>query len=632
MSLLKIIANDYELDSVKETLNIKKENNALSAEFKVSHSSVPFLIVENDNCKQGLGTRDLASVKKKKVVEVVVFEGNDKYYGEIQILSYLNGYRKCNLKYSTELLKIFNKKISDFMPVISVIDDPTPQPYVEESESFLPGTIDWTTFPMPFLDKSFPEVTFQFPSMVWKNKFGERLQSDDPWYKYRSWINLFSFEDEENPDVPSYFVTNGYNYTEDPLVFNINNLNVASPQVFLLSILHYVLESIGFKAKGDFTDDPFIQKLLVLSTKDNLTKVYPGNVKEDAPEFEFLDFTGNFRMELVPEVEGKYAFYYYFEEPDFTAIPGESEFKSMAYGNAFDSSTYTILYKHYAGSGSKIYSGVCYVDISQIPGEIYFLYITPVPELPTYQLEYQIQSFTELYQLHPTIELGRYVPDWTVGTYFNEIKKLFNLNIEPDDFKKEVNFNFVNDFMLEETKFISTKSLRIENYEQAINTAYIVKYENSEDTALYITKEGVEVLGTQTNSFTGSIESKFKFIPNNGNTTILSEDVEDKEGVGLMIYDPINLPFSSASVDGKNLRINGDGGIYETYHKIFIKFKLNAGLLEVSGPFTESEITNMLKLKKIFLDNQAYIISSFDYSETVQNNFILKIKLESVNY
>jgi hypothetical protein len=43
MSLIKIIANGIELDFVKETLTIRKENNALIRNFKVSHSNFPFL-------------------------------------------------------------------------------------------------------------------------------------------------------------------------------------------------------------------------------------------------------------------------------------------------------------------------------------------------------------------------------------------------------------------------------------------------------------------------------------------------------------------------------------------------------------------------------------------------------------
>lgn len=636
MSLLKIIANNFELDFVKETLSIKKENNALSSEFKVSHSSVPFLIVENDNCKKGLGTRDLASVNKNKIIEVVVFEGNDKYYGEVQILSYLKGYRKCNLKYSTELLKIFNKKIAEFMPVFSVIDDPTPTPYVSESETLLDGTIEWATYPMSFIDKTFPDVDFQFPSLLFLDKFGSRTERDEGWSKYQSWINLFGFTDVDAPEVPNFYYFNGWTYEDEPLVFTIDNVNVASPQIFLLAVLKNVLEKIGFKANGNFVADSFIKKLLLLSTNDNLTKVHPGNTPTDAPDFnDFFVASGYFfRMELEPVVEGKYAFYYSFEEPSWTATPGELEYKLMRFGNQFVAGSVTVLYKHFSGTGAKTYTGVFYVDISEdlVGTEIYMNYNTPTNSFPTYTLSYEIQSLIPLFQMHPTIELSRYVPDWTVGTFFNEIKKLFNLDITIDDFKKEVNFNFVNDFVLDEAKFISAKSLKIDSYEGPTNTAYILKYENDEDTALFITKEVAEVYANQTNSFTEEIESKFKFIPNNGNFTELTEEIIDKDGVGLMIYDPVNLPYTSPSFDGKTLQIDGEGGIFDVYYKVFIKFKLNAGLLEVSGPFTESEITKLMKLKKIFLDNQAYVISSFDYSETFQNNFILKIKLESINY
>ncbi|MGK4567861.1 hypothetical protein [Flavobacterium sp. 3HN19-14] len=96
----------------------------------MSHSTVPFLVVENENCKKTLGSRDIASVLKKKTFDVEVHEGDDVYFGQLQILSYLTGYRKCNLKYATEVLKIFNKKLGDLMPVISIIPGETsPKPF-----------------------------------------------------------------------------------------------------------------------------------------------------------------------------------------------------------------------------------------------------------------------------------------------------------------------------------------------------------------------------------------------------------------------------------------------------------------------------------------------------------------------
>jgi len=236
MSLIKIFANGIELDFVKDTLSIKKENTALSRDFKVAHSTFPFLIIENLAAKQALGTRALASVNKIKTVEVTIFEGGKKYLGELQILSYLNGFRKCNLKYASELLSIMNTKISSFMPIVSVIPGETnPVPFSEKSKIPLTGSMDWPAYYNGFIDKSFPEVKWQFPKMLFSNKYGENIAYPDTWSFYMGFINNY---EETSLIENSYFISNG--------ICEVRNKNVIAPQLYLLSPLYYVLQSAGF--------------------------------------------------------------------------------------------------------------------------------------------------------------------------------------------------------------------------------------------------------------------------------------------------------------------------------------------------------------------------------------------------
>ena len=55
--------------------------------------------------------------------------------------------------------------------------------------------------------------------------------------------------------------------------------------------------------------------------------------------------------------------------------------------------------------------------------------------------EYEIglyQDLTELdfYDMHPTVDFGRYIPDWTTADYLNKFQKMFNLRIDIDDVEK----------------------------------------------------------------------------------------------------------------------------------------------------------------------------------------------------
>jgi len=260
MAAIKIIANDLELDYVKETLSVKKENTALSRNFKISHSVFPFLIIENSKTKKAIGTRELTSIKKKKFIDVTVFDSGEKYLGKLQVISYLNGFRKCNLKYASELLNITDVKISEFMPTVSVIPGETsPVPFVESSDQAITGSEHWSTYPLSFINQGFPSVKWQFPTMQWKDKFGVDLADDDEWFKYTGEVNLFAAD-------KSFFANNTYTENEFE-VLTLDNINVAMPQVYLLAPLFYALQSIGYSAEGSFYDNDFIKRILFLSFK-----------------------------------------------------------------------------------------------------------------------------------------------------------------------------------------------------------------------------------------------------------------------------------------------------------------------------------------------------------------------------
>jgi hypothetical protein len=629
MSLIKIFANGIELDFVKDTLSIKKENTALSRDFKVAHSTFPFLIIENLAAKQALGTRALASVNKIKTVEVTIFEGGKKYLGELQILSYLNGFRKCNLKYASELLSIMNSKISSFMPIVSVIPGETsPIPFTETGgvmQTPFGHPTDWLTYPVPFISQGFPDVKWQFPTMEWKNKFGEALTTEDEWVDYQGRINLFNEDLDE-------FIENEYVDTAYEVI-SVSNKNVPSPQMYLLTPLFYALASKGFTATGDFYTDNFIKKLLIQSSKTNLTKTdllkllhtytFPAAwVASGGSYYKREYFTvavnGDYTLEYSLTFSGPSA---YSEIPlymlkylhlDFSFVSVEI-FKINEITTSSITVTGTIDFK---------------VTNSQI---IYIYLFSKTSTMPTsYSLVLKKKFVKDWQQMHPTIQTGRYLPEWTFATYLNALQNLFNLQINIDDFSKKMEIKFNDENLSSGAKQIINKSLAVTGYDQTPNNAFLLKYENDEDAALWITTSGALTYGTQTSDFSETLSSKFKLIPHTY-TANLSEEVDSKTGVGLMIYDHSTFPYTVTQFAGQNLSITGAGGIYETYWKKWLKFRLNASSVEMSGPFTETELNQILDLKRIFVDNQEYIIQDVQYSETLQDNFNVNLTLLSVN-
>jgi hypothetical protein len=624
MSLIKIIANGVELDFVKDTLSIKKENNSMIREFKVSYSSVPFLIIENGNTKRALGTCDLASVRKIKTIEVTVLEGGKKYFGELQILSYINGFRKCNLKYATKILSIINRKIRDFMPVVSVIPGETsPIPFTEDFTGTLIGVENWESYPLDFIYKGFPEIKWQFPTMQWKDKFGTGLEPDDEWISYKNEINKF------NQDQ-TLFIKNYY--TEDSVsVLDVFNQNIASPQIYLLSPLYYCLNYIGFRVEGDFYNNDFIKRILFLSTKNNLTK----NTVIKSPlgvvfTGEFVDtIIGHYKRESISVTSGGT----YRIDYNFTLSGPVPSYSFGGYNLTYftsENDDWQIIFKTNNETSSINVSGTINVTLEH-GGDIIFDFWNYPGIMPIeYTLNVSKEFSKNYYAMHPTIELGRYLPEWTFGEYLNAIQNTFNLDINPDDLAKKMTIDFNDNSLVNDVPYIVKKSMEITSYEQTPSNSFHLKYANDTDTSLWITAEGANIFTNQISDFAEKLDNKFKFIPSN-HTAILSEEIESKNGVGLLIYNHENAPYTSVSFSGQTLNIDGVGGICDKFWKKTIHFRLNASSVEMTGPYTETELNHILKLKRIFVDNQEYIIVFTEYSETDQCNFNVKFSLLSIN-
>ena len=641
MSVIRIIAGGIELDFVKESLTIKKENNAFIQDFKVSHSSYPFLIIENERTKQALGTRDITSVLKKKVIEVTVIEMGTRFYGELQVLSNLNGYRKCNVRYGTDLLKILGKKLSELLPVVSVIPgEEDPVPFTEESFEMVPGYDNWEEYPIPFAGKIYPEVKYQFPQMAWPYKFWDERPEDteEEWYWYGGFYNLFSQD-------PLYFKDNRVDIDgEFGQEININNVNVPAPQLFLLGILEYAFATIGYSIAGALLDDEFAKRVLVLSTKSNLCKVTV-TPQEQVIGFSDFVFEGNvnivynyYEWILVPDAAGTYTFKYSITEP-------------LRAGNVTNNNIHSMLVYIFDGVGTNVYTNTNQADELHFEGEFsvtveesqvgqsirvrWLLHAGSSGNPVSFDIRWGNAAKT-FNMMHPTIPLGRYAPEWTLAEYINEVKKLFALDITFDSLAKVINFNFASALITNPAKHVALKSLAIKEYDTPEYIGFVLKYGNDQDNFLYIDKAGAVLNQESENEFVEPIESKFKLVPHNKFTADLST-IEDKDGVGLMIYNPeasesFVLPVISKDYNGQTLEWNGPLGLYSLYWKKVLQFRLNASGLEISGPFTETEISQITRLQKIYIDHQAYVVLQLEFKETRQENYLVRLQLRSINF
>lgn len=639
MALIQIFSLEgVEIEYKKDSLSLKKENNSLSSDFKVPHSQFPFLVIDNDIAKSVLGSSDITSIRKNKIVPVVILENGVRYYGELQQLTVLSKFRKCNLKYGSDIIPIVNKKIAEFMPSVSVIPGETsPVPFTEESTEIITGNEHWETYPVAMIGQIYPTVKFNFPTMYWLNKYGVGLENTDPWYAYQNHINNF----RENDLEETIFLLNIGEV--DGSEVSVTNKNVAVPHVFLLSPLHYIFTSLGWKISGDFTTHELIKRLLMVPKKDNISKTMLSPAPVEILLSDELNFNSEDNKYYASPITGytitqtgRYKINFNFEFPHAVSDSFLKYYTAQLYFKPIGLWYRGLIFKtiKYNSGNNVIISGEIEHDFTSL-GIVRFMYRATKEILPidySLSLTY-ISDEKEFNQMHPTINLGRFVPEWTVGNYLNYIKNKFNLDITLDDFKKEITLNLNENIALTEEPAIITQSLKMTSYDIAANSSFVLKEENDEDAALFITQNEIIPYDGTTDDFTKVIESKFKILPRNGYTSDLSEDINDKEGVGLVIYDEATAPFTAESTEnGFNLSIPGEKGIYETFFRRWLKFRLNGSDGEVIGYFTETEVAKINKAKAVYINNQRFRVIDVLTTEAANNYQEVKMRLLSVNY
>lgn len=237
----------------------------------------------------------------------------------------------------------------------------------------------------------------------------------------------------------------------------------------------------------------------------------------------------------------------------------------------------------------------------------------------------------KLQQMHPTIELGRYVPDWTLATYFKNLQLFFNLEINPEDISGSLFLNFNEDNFDLVSSEILKNNFKIETIEKPKHDSYVLKYTEDSNDAIIVKNNGFEVfLGEKTNA---QKTSNLPFIRTLFiSTNILNKDLEDSSEVPLAIYEPTNKPLNSPDFNGYTLSIRGAKGIFETFHKKWLKFLVNASTVKIIGVLSEIEINKITKKMKVYFDNQEFIIESFDYKENDNFTFDTNIVLRSINF
>ena len=624
--MIKIYKDGVEIDIVKDTLTITRDSKILDEDFKIQANSYPFMIVENDKTRLLLGSKLATSVLRNTYHLVTVLTPEGTFEGELQILKYLKNFRKCNLKFYSPIFNLREKKLPEFMPKkISVIPGII-QPVLEFEEkrtSLIPKTYieHWGTYGANIQTKGFPQTLFNLPNYFYPNKFGSDLEEGDDWYRFRGTINGVVHENGNR--LSTY---NSYSTFAGELVYDNKTIN--SPQVYLLAPLKQAVESVGYSVKGTFYENEFIKRILFYSEKDNLCEVQLDNVVKTIPytpggwqtipgmSFKFLIFNipvgRRYKLEMrirnITPFNAK-------AQLNVAGTAGNLEMQIFENPPKDQWQTYSVEFvPPYTGS-TNANAQITFFVQSWINMEFFEVNYIRVYEV----------SKNKGYLTHPIINLQRYVPEWTFIEYVNELKKLFNLKITPNDHEKTISFDFLNEKFAHKWG-VKIDSVYTEDPETNEYDSVLLKYDNDIDENVFITKENSIFGVNKTKEHTKELVSKFKFMPVNTSGLQLSKEIEDKGGVGLIIYDHLNVTTASPtqSYQGYNLTLKN---IYENNYKLTLRNYLSSGYFHSDVFLSTRQIKVIAEIDFVFIDNSRYYVNSMSYKETPNGMYQTKLEL-----
>ncbi|WP_064967967.1 hypothetical protein [Tenacibaculum ovolyticum] len=567
-----------EINVVKSSINITKENNAFSTDFSVFHSKYPFLIKEDIVAVRNFGNRHLATAGRNKEFEVLVQFGSETHKGFLIITDYLKGSRKCNIRFGSELLTIIKTSISSFFGNHYFGAE---IPYSE--------TINTPIDPNTFMDavsvhalKKYPEVDFCFPAMSIPDFFKEDgiLKPNTP----LNFRELFGTDLQTN----NLYKSDALNFYRSLDYMSLN------PMPYLMALVEKPLKSIGWKLEGDFKNDSFNEKIIIVPKVHNNTlfQINTGYVmpidnmtngsKQHIVTHDKLE-KGTFSVELnlkginnaagvsVTALVRRGSDSLYSETIDTEDFKGSFEFEVTEENKT---ENLVFLYSHQnsttPNSGEFIIKGNSYAEKNAV-------------------------------LFHPTVDLKRYVPDWSFLDLLNNLKELRNLKIDIDEQRKVVSMNY-------NTKFLS-------NFDYVDLTGYIFKQKSLKNNT--VGEYRISYADEPSNGKTGSIANVFK-------TNYSDKGDFDKDGVTLAIYDGGNEVIEF--FEDKSLKLDESlGSLYNIAWRDWLFFLNNSSTIQAEAYLPQIVVEQLGKKHKIYYDTIQYAVTKIDYS--LSSNELIKVQM-----
>jgi hypothetical protein len=610
--MIKIITKSgVELPYIKETLSIKDVNNAFVDSFNLTHTEFPFVILETPAVITELGASEINSFTSKKEIEITLVFGAKVYFGKLKILEYLENRRTCVLKFGNEFIKILDVNIADYMPTYYYGEE---KPYTETVENWYDQE-DFIAAIETDMAKEYPAIDYAAPSL----NVGKFYTSTE-WSEYQERFNqqfnglLLNRRDAIIP---------GFSYA-------VKNFNSFVPMPYLMAMLKNPILNNGYKLAGTFVENPFNNKIIVVPNNADNNTAFSENKGisvsfNDAiiiTDVYYLSFPfsmfgiGNHSIEFI--IKG-------IKKPSQQAatLSVDRHFNgNTETENYFTKSDFEYNLNNYADYSGSVNFEVTEANIADsIIFVKFFQYDLILPNESEIVIKPEVAE-TVLHLIHPTVNLSRFVPDWTLGKLINNLKNFQNLNIDFDETTKTLFINYNEEFLKSyDYVDVSEEIIAITVKENAFKNKHNISYANDVDNVLI--NEGLfDLITASGNDDVIQIKNGFKILKPGVN----SKDYLETEGVTLSLYT--GGVYTALEYNLKTLALNGENGIVNTYWKRWINFRQNSKKIKAVAYLSALTISKIIKKKKIYFDNRMFAFSSFT---TISKNNLNKVTLQLEN-
>ena len=610
--MIKIITKlGVEIPYIKETLSVKDVNNAFVDSFNLTHTEFPFVVLETPEVIEALGSSEINSFTSKKEIDITLVFGPKVYFGKLKVLEYLKNRRTCILKFGNEFINILDVKVADYMPKYYYRAE---EPYTETVASYYDQK-DFVAAIEADIIKGYPAIDYAAPILN-VGKFYTAKEWDEFQQQFNQQFNGLLLNTREE-------IVSGFSY-------NVKNFNSFVPMPYLMALLKNPILNNGYKLAGTFVENSFNNKIIVVPDGlDNNTKLPVntgivdswGAVKRGT-FFTFImpysDFgVGSHSVDFV--VKGIKKAVSSFDTKIWVVRSFNNDVQEEVLFSKTDFEYNAIDSADYSGSASfdvteeNIADSILYVNFYQHND------ILPVES--TIKIKPEADE-TVLHLIHPTVDLSRFSPDWTLGKLINNLKNWQNLDVDFDETTKTLFINYNEEF-LKSNKHVdlSSEIVAITSKENSFKNKHNITYANSVDNV--VITEGIEVVnGAIKNETIITIENGFKILKSGVN----SKDFLETKGVTLALYT--GGIYTALEYNSKTLSLSGANGIVNTYWKRWINFRQNSKKISAVAYLSSTVISRIKKDKKVYFDQRMYAFSSFT---TKSKNKLKKVTLELEN-